>query len=106
MNESNNTNADPITGEPGSHPVGTGVGASAGAIAGAVLGTAVAGPLGTIVGGIAEAYTAEQMVGRKVVIVANLAPRKLKGIESQGMVVAASVEGGKPVLNILPILRQ
>ena len=52
----------------------------------------------TIVGGIAEAYTAEQMVGRKVVIVANLAPRKLKGIESQGMVVAASVEGGKPVL--------
>ena len=38
------------------------------------------------------------MVGRKVVIVANLAPRKLKGIESQGMVVAASVEGGKPVL--------
>ncbi len=52
----------------------------------------------TIIGGIAEAYTAEQMVGRKVVIVANLAPRKLKGIESQGMVVAASVEGGKPVL--------
>ena len=38
------------------------------------------------------------MVGRKVVIVANLAPRKLKGIESQGMVVAASIEGGKPVL--------
>ncbi len=52
----------------------------------------------TIVGGIAEAYTAEQMLGRKVVIVANLAPRKLKGIESQGMVVAASVEGGKPVI--------
>ncbi len=52
----------------------------------------------TIVGGIAEVYSPEQMVGRKVVIVANLAPRKLKGIESQGMVVAASLEGGKPVL--------
>ena len=52
----------------------------------------------TIVAGIAEAYQPEQMVGRKVVIVANLAPRKLKGIESQGMIVAASLEGGKPTL--------
>ncbi len=52
----------------------------------------------TIVAGIAEAYHPEQMVGRKVVIVANLAPRKLKGIESQGMIVAASIEGGKPTL--------
>jgi methionyl-tRNA synthetase len=52
----------------------------------------------TIVAGIAEAYTPEQLVGRKVAIVANLQPRKLKGIESNGMVVAASVEGGKPVL--------
>ena len=52
----------------------------------------------TIVAGIAEAYTPEQMLGRKVVIVANLQPRKLRGIESNGMIVAASVEGGKPVL--------
>ena len=52
----------------------------------------------TIVAGIAEAYRPEQMVGRKVVIVANLAPRKLRGIESNGMIVAASVEGGRPVL--------
>jgi methionyl-tRNA synthetase len=52
----------------------------------------------TIVAGIAEAYTAEQLVNRKVVIVANLQPRKLKGIESNGMIVAASVEDGKPVL--------
>jgi methionyl-tRNA synthetase len=52
----------------------------------------------TIVAGIAEAYGPEQMLGRKVVIVANLQPRKLKGIESNGMIVAASVEGGKPVL--------
>jgi len=52
----------------------------------------------TLVAGIAEAYTPEQLMGRKVVIVANLAPRKLRGIESNGMIVAASVEGGKPVL--------
>jgi methionyl-tRNA synthetase len=52
----------------------------------------------TIVAGIAEAYTPEPLVGRKVVIVANLQPRKLRGIESQGMIVAASLEGGKPVL--------
>ncbi len=52
----------------------------------------------TIVAGIAEAYTPEQLVNRKVVIVANLQPRKLKGIESNGMIVAASVDGGKPVL--------
>jgi len=52
----------------------------------------------TIVAGIAEAYTPVELVNRKVVIVANLQPRKLRGIESNGMIVAASVEGGKPVL--------
>ncbi len=52
----------------------------------------------SIVAGIAEAYAPEQLVNRKVVIVANLQPRKLRGIESNGMIVAASVEGGKPVL--------
>ncbi|MBT9329445.1 methionine--tRNA ligase [Paracidobacterium acidisoli] len=51
-----------------------------------------------ILAGIAEAYTPESLIGRKVVIVANLAPRKLRGYESNGMVVAASVEGGKAVL--------
>jgi methionyl-tRNA synthetase len=51
-----------------------------------------------LVAGIAEAYTPESLVGRKVVIVANLAPRKLRGLESNGMIVAASPEGGKPVL--------
>ena len=51
-----------------------------------------------IVAGIALAYKPEELVGRKVVIVANLAPRKLRGIESQGMIVAASVNDGKPVL--------
>jgi methionyl-tRNA synthetase len=52
----------------------------------------------TIVAGIALAYEPETLVGRKVVIVANLAPRKLRGLESRGMIVAASLEGGKPVL--------
>jgi methionyl-tRNA synthetase len=52
----------------------------------------------SIVAGIAKAYDAENIVGRKVVIVANLAPRKLRGIESQGMIVAASTEEGAPVL--------
>jgi methionyl-tRNA synthetase len=52
----------------------------------------------TIVAGIAEAYAPTDLVNRKVVIVANLQPRKLRGIEPNGMIVAASVEGGKPVL--------
>ena len=52
----------------------------------------------TIVAGIAEAYTPSELVNRKVIIVANLQPRKLRGILSNGMIVAASVEGGKPVL--------
>src|SRR5438874_12597315 len=52
-----------------------------------------------IVAGIAETYKPESLIGRKVVIVANLAPRKLRGIESNGMIVAASVgEKGSPVL--------
>jgi methionyl-tRNA synthetase len=52
----------------------------------------------TLVAGIAEAYEAEQLVGRTVAIVANLKPAKLMGIESNGMILAASPEGGKPTL--------
>jgi len=52
----------------------------------------------SIVAGIAQAYRAESLIGRKVVIVANLQPRKLRGIPSDGMIVAASLEGGDPVL--------
>src|ERR1700683_3548882 len=51
-----------------------------------------------VLAGIAEAYAPETLIGRKVVIVANLAPRKLRGMESNGMIVAASLDGGKPVL--------
>jgi len=52
----------------------------------------------TLVAGIAEAYEPEQLVGRTVVIVFNLKPAKLMGIESNGMVLAASPDGGKPTL--------
>ena len=52
----------------------------------------------TLVAGIAEAYEPETLVGRSVVIVANLKPAKLMGIESNGMVLAASPEGGLPAL--------
>jgi methionyl-tRNA synthetase len=52
-----------------------------------------------ILAGIAEHYEPEQLVGRKIVIVANLKPRKLRGHESQGMLLAASIgEEGKPVI--------
>jgi methionyl-tRNA synthetase len=52
-----------------------------------------------VVAGIAEAYAPESLVGRKVVLVVNLQPRKLRGIESNGMIVAAAVgEKGSPVL--------
>jgi methionyl-tRNA synthetase len=51
-----------------------------------------------VLAGIAEAYAPETLIGRKVVLVANLAPRKLRGMESNGMIVAASLEGGRPVL--------
>jgi methionyl-tRNA synthetase len=51
-----------------------------------------------IVAGIATAYEADKLVGRKVVVVVNLAPRKLRGVESNGMIVAATAPDGQPVL--------
>ncbi|MGH9487317.1 MAG: methionine--tRNA ligase [Terriglobales bacterium] len=51
-----------------------------------------------IVAGIAAAYAPEALLGRKVVIVANLAPRKLRGVESNGMIVAATGPDGVPHL--------
>jgi methionyl-tRNA synthetase len=52
-----------------------------------------------VLAGIAQYYEPEPLVGRKVVVVSNLKPRKLRGFESQGMVVAASYgEEGRPVL--------
>jgi methionyl-tRNA synthetase len=52
-----------------------------------------------ILAGIAQYYEPEQMLGRKIAVVANLKPRKLRGYESQGMLLAASVgDEGKPVI--------
>lgn len=54
-----------------------------------------------ILAGLAEFYEPETLVGRKVVVVANLKPRKMRGLESQGMICAASLEDGmgeKPAL--------
>jgi methionyl-tRNA synthetase len=52
----------------------------------------------TILAGIAESYQPEQLVGRTIVVVANLKPAKLMGIESNGMVLAASPDGGGALL--------
>ncbi|MEO5820177.1 MAG: methionine--tRNA ligase [Vicinamibacteraceae bacterium] len=52
----------------------------------------------TIVAGLGEAYEPEAMVGRTIAIVANLAPRKMMGIESNGMVLAGGPDGAKPEL--------
>jgi methionyl-tRNA synthetase len=51
-----------------------------------------------ILAGIAEHYAPEKLIGRKIVIVANLAPRKMRGLESNGMLLAASLPDGAPVL--------
>jgi methionyl-tRNA synthetase len=51
-----------------------------------------------ILAGIAQYYEPEKLIGRKIVVVANLAPRKMRGLESNGMLLAASLEGGAPVL--------
>ena len=52
----------------------------------------------TIVAGIAEAYEAESLVGRSIAVVFNLKPAKLMGIESNGMLLAATGADGRPVL--------
>ncbi len=51
-----------------------------------------------ILAGIAQHYEPEKLIGRRIVIVANLAPRRMRGLESNGMLLAASLPGGAPVL--------
>jgi methionyl-tRNA synthetase len=52
-----------------------------------------------ICAGIAQYYEPDKLIGRKVAVVVNLAPRKLRGVESNGMIIAASVgPEGRPVL--------
>jgi len=52
----------------------------------------------TIVSGIAEHYDPEKIIGRQISIIANLEPRKIKGIESQGMILMAEDKDGKLVM--------
>lgn len=54
----------------------------------------------TVLAGIAEHYTPGDLIGKKVVVVANLQPAKLMGIESQGMVLAGSTESGLGVITL------
>jgi methionyl-tRNA synthetase len=49
----------------------------------------------TVLSGIAEHFSPEEIIGRQVTLVANLAPRKMRGIESQGMILMASDANGK-----------
>lgn len=51
-----------------------------------------------ILAGIRNHYTPEELVGRQIVVVANLEPAKLRGLESQGMLLAASDEGRVVIL--------
>ncbi len=52
----------------------------------------------TLVAGIADAYDPDTLVGRFIVVVANLKPARLMGIESNGMLLAATADGGRPIL--------
>ncbi len=52
----------------------------------------------TIVSGIAQHFTAESLVNKQVIVVANLAPRKMRGIESAGMILTAEQPDGKLIL--------
>ena len=49
----------------------------------------------TVVSGIAEHYTPEEVIGKKVSILMNLAPRKIRGVESEGMILMAENEKGE-----------
>ncbi len=63
------------------------------------LGVDIGDEVRQVIAGIAEAYTPEELIGKKVVVVTNLQPRKIRGLESNGMIVAASVgDKGRPVL--------
>lgn len=51
-----------------------------------------------IIAGVGKVYAPDELVGKEIVVVANLDPRKMMGLESQGMLLAAHGEGGSPVL--------
>ena len=53
-----------------------------------------------IIAGIAEYYTPESLIGKKVILVANLKPAKIRGVESQGMLLAASDENSLTLVGL------
>lgn len=55
-----------------------------------------------IVAGIGERYEPEQLVGRQIVVLANMAPRRIMGVVSQGMLLAAGCDDRRPVL-LVPV---
>lgn len=54
----------------------------------------------TLVAGIADQYTPASLIGRKIIVVANLQPRRVRGVESQGMLLAASHDGRVVLLGV------
>ncbi len=56
----------------------------------------------TLVAGVAQYYTPEELVGRKIIIVANLKPAKIRGIVSQGMILAATDADRRPYIPVIP----
>lgn len=56
----------------------------------------------TICAGIKQHYKKEDLIGKEIVVVANLEPRKMKGVESQGMLLAASTENHKKIILLKP----
>ena len=56
-----------------------------------------------ILAGIAQQFEPESLIGKTIVVVANLAPRKMRGLESQGMLLAASADAGSPPIGLLTI---
>ena len=55
-----------------------------------------------LLAGIAEWYAPEGLIGQKILVVANLQPRRMRGLESRGMLLAASDASGKPLLATVP----
>lgn len=62
------------------------------------LGIKIGSEQRTLAAGIAKFYSPEQLIGKKIVVITNLEPRVLKGIESQGMLLAAVEENGKNIV--------
>lgn len=56
----------------------------------------------TICAGIKQHYKKEDLIGKEIVVVANLEPRKMKGVESQGMLLAASTENHEKIILLKP----